>query len=443
MAETICALATPPGTGGIAVVRVSGPTTFAVLDLLFPDLGILNQPTHTVRLGWVRDREGQATDQALVTVFRAPKSYTGEDMAEVSCHGGRVAPGLVLDLLLENGCRLAEPGEFSRRALLAGKLDLTRAEAVHDLVRARSVPAFRAALARYRGALARSVEALTGELRDIHDTLEHHIGFDEDDRTWPDGFRARTRALVRQLDRDIRRSERALAVGDGPGIAIVGRPNVGKSTLFNRLVGDDRALVASRPGTTRDRIEARVPLGDGTATLIDTGGVAFRANGPIARGVGRQTARAIAGAAVVVAVFDGSRPAGPADRRVLEACAAVPVIAVLNKSDVPGRFDAGFLNGNGRGAIRLSALTGRNVGLLRRRLAARLRVPAGDFIANRRQLEALRKCRQSVAAGLGAPDAATAAVELRAALEAVGEVGGPATTDELLDRVFARFCVGK
>jgi len=327
--------------------------------------------------------------------------------------------------------------------VLAGKLSLTQAEAVLELVNARTPGAFRGALDRYQGALARVVAGFEEELKDVTAGLEHHLGFDETDSPWPPDTRPRTRTLYRRLDAAVRQAERARRLDEEPRIAIVGRPNVGKSTLFNRLVGEERAVVSPRPGTTRDRVEARLELGSARVTLVDTGGVAFRAAGTIARAAGRQTRRALEQADLVLAVFDGSLPPKPADRRVVAACPTVPVVYVLNKQDAGTRFPAGFFNGSGRPVVGLSALTGRNVGRLRSMLAARFRAREDGVVANPRQLEMLRACRDAVGRSAAAPDAETAAFELRAALDALGEVDGPAPTEELLDRVFAGFCVGK
>ena len=292
--DTICAVATPTGLGSIAVVRVSGPDALIVLDRAFARLRPSRQPDRTVRLGRVVDEQGTEIDEALVTVFRAPRSYTGENLSEISCHGGACAAPAVVDLLCRLGCRRAEPGEFTRRAVLAGKLTLTRAEAILDLVNARTPAAHRAALNRYHGALALEVEELAEQLRSLHTEAEYHLGFDENDVPRP-GLRARQRRLLRRLDRVISAGERNRFLHEGARVAIVGRPNVGKSTLFNRLLGAERALVTATPGTTRDRIEATLTLGDVPVTLSDTCGIPGRTSGAISRLAAGQTDAAIRG----------------------------------------------------------------------------------------------------------------------------------------------------
>ncbi len=438
--DTICAVATPTGLGSIAVVRVSGPDAIAVLDRAFARLRPSRQPDRTVRLGRVVDEQGTEIDEALVTVFRAPRSYTGENLSEISCHGGACAAPAVVDLLCRLGCRRAEPGEFTRRAVLAGKLTLTRAEAILDLVNARTPAAHRAALNRYHGALALEVEELAEQLRSLRTEAEYHLGFDEDDAPRP-GLRAGQRRLLRRLDRVIAAGERNRFLHEGARVAIVGRPNVGKSTLFNRLLDAERALVTATPGTTRDRIEATLTLGDVPVVLSDTCGIPGRTSGAISRLAARQTDTAIRQADIVLAIFDGSRRAGPGDRRVLAAAADRTTICVLNKADRPARFGVDFLNGQPR--VALSARNGTSVGRLRRMLATRLRPGRETAVSGLRPLAALRDCRAALARAIDAPDAELAAVEITDALHAIESIDIPTGNADVLDRVFARFCVGK
>ena len=438
--DTICAVATPAGLGSIAVVRVSGPDTFPVLDRAFARLRPSRQPARTVRLGRIVDERGTEIDEVLVTVFRAPRSYTGDDLAEVSCHGGACAAPAVVDLLCRLGCRRAEPGEFTRRAVLAGKLTLTRAEAILDIVNARTPAAHRAALNRYHGALALEVEELAEQLRALRAEAEYHLGFDEDDAPRP-GLRTRQRRLLRRLDRVIGAGERNRFLHEGARIAIVGRPNVGKSTLFNRLLGTERALVTDTPGTTRDRIEATLALGDIPVTLSDTCGIPDRTSGAISRLASRQTETAIRQADIVLAVFDGSRRTGPGDRRVLAATANRTTIHVVNKVDRPARFGTDTLNGRPR--VALSARDGTGVGRLRRMLATRLRPGRESAVSGLRPIAALRDCRAALARAIDAPDAELAALEIADALHALESIDAPTDNTDVLDRVFARFCVGK
>ncbi|MEO0081150.1 MAG: tRNA modification GTPase [candidate division WOR-3 bacterium] len=525
--DTICALATPPGTGSIAVIRISGPDTFAVLDRIFSGHRPSRQPSHTVRLGWLTYpagiparvpvtprlpcthalRPGSRIDQVLLTVFRKPRSYTGENMAEISCHGGMLIAETIIGLLRRLGCRLAEPGEFARRAVTAGKLTLTQAEATLDLINARSPTALARALEQYQGELSRKVQRLTSELRDLCALAEHHLGFEELASTCPRALAAGTRRLLRQLEQLIRQVRCSCLLNGGARVTIVGRPNVGKSSLFNRLLGHDRALVTSEPGTTRDRIEALTIFGDVPVTLTDTAGIlgsfgtlrrkpahtpstgvpsevrgniglpaSVAGTSPLktrllgssaksdvsaaAAGYGRwthsraggqrsaagrlaamQTHEALTQADLVIVVFDGSVRPTAADQEILAAVSDRPAIFVLNKLDKPGWREPSFLNGRPRVAV--SALTGANIGRLRTAVARRLRIASSLTAAGNRHLELFNEAHVALGRSLTAANAETAALELETALACLNQIDAPQAGDGTLDRIFARFCVGK
>jgi len=433
--DTVCALATPDGTGSIAVIRISGPDTFRVLDKLLPETRPSRQPARTVRLGWVRDRAGRPVDQVMVAVFGSPRSYTGEEMAELSCHGGAVAAAAILRLLVAGGCRPARPGEFTRRAVLAGKLSLAQAEALLDLVHAPGWSAFASALDRYRGGLTRAVRDLAARLESLHADLEYSLGFE--DAPAPARLKLRLRALRCELDRLLRRADRDRLLNRGARVAIVGRPNVGKSSLFNRLLDEERALVSSAPGTTRDRVEARLMLGTIPLTLTDTCGLFSATRDRFARLGADQTRRAVAEADLVLAVFDGARPASPEDNALVESTRNRPTITVINKSDQPRRFRLPAVNGT---ALSVSCRTGSGIAHLRRRLAARVRSgPAADSA----HLPLLSESRAALSRALASASLELCELELRAALAALDRAENPAADSKLLDRIFSRFCVGK
>jgi tRNA modification GTPase len=394
---------------------------------------------NTCRPGWIHDQDTDI-DQVVLTAYHAPRSYTGEAMAEVSCHGGSVAGSAVLALLCRFGTRLARPGEFTRRAVLNRKLSLSQAEAVLDLVQARTPLAYRSALRRYQGRSATATTGLTQKLGDLLALVEHHIGFDESDAPWPDGFGAANTRLLRRLDAAIRVAERGRYLSEGARVAIIGRPNVGKSTLFNRLLGEERAVVTAVPGTTRDRIEATTVISGIPVLLTDTGGMTSKPGRTISLRTAQQTSEAIARADLVLAVFDRSQDARPGDDKV---AAVENSICVLNKSDLRRRFPTGFLNGKTNSCVELSARIGDNVTSLERLLARRLRPGADAPFSGARQAEALAECRSAVLRSSQAPDAETSAFELHAALEALGRIDPAAADSDILDRVFARFCVGK
>jgi len=441
-ADTICALATAVGFGAIAVVRVSGPKTFRILDRLARNSTASCQPSHTVRLVWLVDRKGRPVDQVLRTVFRSPRSYTGEDMAELSCHGGVVTADRILKLLVAAGCRLAEPGEFTRRAVLNGKLTLSQAEAVLDLVTAGTPAGQAAALARYRGELSRFVGQLGQRLRDLYAETEFELGFEPDEERPADRRTAQIRGLVSELGRVIDQGTRSRFLTDGAQVAIVGRPNVGKSSLFNRLLEQNRALVSPIPGTTRDRVEAQLVINNIPVRLSDTGGVPTRTRHPLTRLAVAQTKAALENADLVLAVFDGSEPAQAADNALLEKLAGRDTIYVVNKNDRPHRLAMSVL---GTAAVSISCRTGNGLSRLRQRIARRLRPGTGSpaLTTNLRHLQVLRQTKTALERSLTAPDLETSAIEIRTALDTLAQIDAPVTNTELLDRVFARFCVGK
>lgn len=440
-ADTICALATAAGRSALAVVRVSGPDAFAVLGQVFPAAHSNRLPARRARTGWLVDEAGGRIDQAVVVAWHGPNSYTGEDLVEISCHGSPLVTDRLLGALIAHGCRRAEPGEFTRRAVLAGKLTLSQAEAIADIVDATSPPALAAALDRYQGASDRLLAVLAGELRELAAAFEHHVSFDESEAEVPVPLVRRRADLLSRLKGMVADARRSRLLNEGCRVAIVGRSNVGKSTLFNRLLGTERAVVAPSPGTTRDRVEAGVALGDARMLLADTAGITARPAGQLARAAAARTEEAIRDADLVLTVFDSSQPVRAADRAVLAAAAGRPGITVLNKADLPARFDATVLNGHARFSV--SALTGRNVGRLRSALARRVRPGTISPLGSARHVGILEDCLAALERSAAAPDAELAALEVRNSLETVDRAAAPDASAAILDRVFARFCVGK
>ena len=442
--DTICALATPAGTGSIAVVRVSGPEALALLDRFLPGHPPSRQRSHTVRLSWFTSPTREPVDQVLVTVFRSPRSYTGEDMAEISCHGGVVAADTLIKLLTSGGCRIAEPGEFTRRAVLAGKLRLSQAEAIADMAAARSEPAFRSAVDRYRGALTGLVAGIAEDLGELLAGIEYDLGFDEHGAGSGVVPRVRIRRIVARLGRTIASAERNRFVGESATVVIIGRPNAGKSSLFNRLVESERAIISSAPGTTRDRVEATAVLSGIPVRFVDTAGLTRRAGTRLSRKAMAQTDKAVEQADIIVAVFDSSRPVGPSDLAVLAGMGNRRAVCVLNKTDLARRFDGSPRAGFPARLSPVSCRTGVGIAGLRARIARILRAgprPRLDF--NRRQIEALTACRDALERAAAARNLETSALEVRSAIDMLNRIDTPAASSDILDRVFARFCVGK
>ena len=447
---TIIAQATPPGEGGIAVIRVSGPDAILLSDRFFAGKRSLARiPGYTIAHGYISDpRIPSVLDEVLVSVFRAPHSYTGEDMTEISCHGGAAAGSAIIRLLLATGkMRPAQPGEFTRRAVLNGKLDLAQAEAIPDLVRAPSEMARQKAAAQLFGAFSRRIDELRGNLLAVQTDLTAALEFADD---LPAGNQrridARLRAARRQLNRLVEQAESGPLLRQGALVVIVGKPNVGKSSLFNCLLEQDRAIVTPLPGTTRDALEANLNVGGIIVRLVDTAG--WRARTGHIEAIGKAKAKHYADRAdALLAVLDSSRSLTREDEDVLAATDGRRAITVLNKTDiVPHRASRLPVAADRlQPCVHVSCRTGAGIPRLRLVLARLFtgHRPDADFIANQRHVDGLRRAARAVdnAARHSALD--TRVQELGSALEALHELLGRVTSDEILDQVFSQFCIGK
>jgi tRNA modification GTPase len=462
--DTITALVTAPGTAGLAVLRVSGADALGVSDRVFRGTAALARATgHTLHHGWAvdgsrRDERGgeRRLDEVVAAVFRAPRSFTGEDTVEWSCHGGAVPARRVLDALVAAGARLAGPGEFSLRAYLHGRMDLAQAEAVADLVQAETESAGDLALAQLAGGLSRRLAAIETRLLDAAAEVEARVDFAEDvgGVEIPAHVREVIRGVLVELSTLLESAVWARAVREGASVPIVGQPNAGKSSLFNALLGEDRAIVAAEPGTTRDRVSERLEIAGVPVTLSDTAGVRDARDPVEAMGVARSLA-ALEGAAVVLWVVDGSQPFDSAGDPLPAQLAGRRVLAAITKSDlgevVEGSDLAQATHAAEWWAVNVCALTGEGLAELRSSLADLLGAgnPGGlaSAVANPRHTDALARARAALArageaADSGAPGEIVA-LELRDSLAAVGEVTGRHASEELLERIFSRFCIGK
>ncbi|MGA2351157.1 MAG: tRNA uridine-5-carboxymethylaminomethyl(34) synthesis GTPase MnmE [Terracidiphilus sp.] len=456
MTETIAAISTPPGRGGIGIVRLSGPEAATITAQLVR----LRQPLEhaRARLAEVLD-EGSAADtpcidEALVTLFSAPHSYTAEDLVEIAAHGSPVVLELLLRRALKLGARLAEPGEFTQRAFLAGRLDLTQAEAVRDLIDAQTLTQARQAASQMGGALSRRVAPVKLALVELIALLEAGIDFAEDDvDVTPRSEIARRIGELTPLLSALEASfARGRIIHDGLTLAIVGRPNVGKSSLFNRLAERDRAIVTATPGTTRDTVTERISLDGIPLELVDTAGLRDGLEEAEQLGI-RRSREALADAALVVIVLDATEPLNDEEHRLLAAVEGRSALVAVNKSDLVGE-----LNKSGRPlpdcgavpALATSALTGQGIPELRERLLA---LATGGAAAEPGMLTSLRH-QQAVAAALTAlTDAGRAnasavphemiLLDLYGALGALDSLTGQTTSDDILNLIFSTFCIGK
>lgn len=450
--DTIAALATPAGTAALAVLRLSGPETGRLATEIF---GTTPLPRH-VRHADYRARDGRLLDNVLATFFQGPRSYTGEDALEISCHGNPFIAQKILEDLFARGCRPAEPGEFTQRAFLNGKMDLSQAEAVMDLIHARSERALAAAQHQLRGALGRRLGVLTDGLLAVLARIEAYIDFPEEDLPPED------RDLVaRELERITLEADRLLATNhygellrEGIKTVIIGAPNAGKSSLLNRLVGHDRALVSAEPGTTRDFIEERIMVGAHMLRLIDTAGLNPSPGSLEKLGMEKTLERA-AEADLFLVVVDASlpTPALPAD--LISRLRKENALVVLNKIDlVPdsedrlGRLELPV----SLESFPISALTGSGIdGLVSAitRHADSFQQDVGeDFVAiNARHSHALEKARNDLREGrkklLNSIPIELVSSDLRSSLDALGEILGKIDNERMLDHLFATFCIGK
>ena len=442
MSDTIAAIATGGTISAIGIVRVSGPGALAAADAVFRPADGRPMSAHADRLlvyGRLLDARGRVLDLCLCTVSRAPHSYTGEDTAELQCHGSPVVLRAALEALFAAGARQAGPGEFTKRAFLNGRLDLTEAEAVID------------AAGQLGGALSRRAEAVYSDVVDIISHFDAVLDYPDEDIE-PFELRAyaeRLDAGAAELRRLLASFERGRVLREGLPAAIIGRPNAGKSSLLNALLGYERAIVTAQPGTTRDTIEEKALLGGVLLRLTDTAGLRAASDEAEREGVRRAFAAA-EGAELVLAVFDGSQPLSGADGETLAAArGAKRAICVLNKADLPQALDAGEFSGFDA-VVRLSARTGDGLGELAEVIAALFpapEAPAGEILTNARQAEAVQRALaaldaacEALAAGF-TPDAVL--TEAEEALDALAELTGRSVRDDVTERIFSRFCVGK
>ena len=459
-ADTICAPATSAGTGAIAVIRVSGPDALAVVDrvVAFRSGTAAAATGYTVKFG-----NAAGLDDVLVSIFRAPRSYTGEDAAEISCHASPYIVGALLDKLTEAGCRLAEPGEFTRRAYVNGKMDLAQAEAVADVIAASSAAQHRVAMNQLRGGYSAELRGLRGQLLELTSLLELELDFSEEDVEFAD--RSRLRELLdtacahcRQLADSFRLGN---AIKNGVPVAIVGAPNSGKSTLLNALLRDDRAIVSDIPGTTRDTVEETCVIDGVLFRFIDTAGIREASDEVERLGIER-TFRKIGEAEIVLGVVDASMPQEAVSAAISAIAERVDparqkLLILLNKADKsdasPCRSEPSSCHSErseeSYALLRISAKHGAGLEELRAALAARAGIASatGTLVTNARHAAALREAADALRAvsdGLdrGIPSDLLAE-DLRAALASLGSITGLISTDEVLGEIFSKFCIGK
>ncbi len=461
ISDTICAVSTPHGKGGIAVVRVSGPDALPTVMKSWKGANLAAAPSHTLHFGRIVYPDGETLDEVVASVFRAPHSFTGEDVVELSCHGSTWVQSQIVALLIANGCRAAEGGEFTRRAFLNRKLDLSQAEAIADVIASSSRAAHRIAVSQMRGGFSRMLSALREKLLEFVSLIELELDFSEEEVEFAD--RTRLVALAEDINATLSRLADSFAIGNaiknGIPVAIVGEPNAGKSTLLNRLLHDDKALVSDIRGTTRDAIEDTIDLGGLTFRFIDTAGIRQTDDTIESMGIER-TFKKISEAGIVLWMIDATQPldnipAVAAD--ILPRTKGKTLIAVVNKID---RLDPDTLASVHKAiekatpstrAAFISAKCDIDVDRLEQMLLEAAQIPDNDpdavVVANARHYDALVHARDAIQraiAGLKAGISGDfAAQDIRECMHYLGEITGEITTDEVLGSIFSRFCIGK
>ncbi len=456
--DTITAVATPAGEGGIAVIRVSGPGAFEAVEPFFvahEDKKLSSRPANTICWGKFMDPAGLPVDQVLVSIFRAPQSYTGQDVIEISCHGGLAVTKKILALLLGRGVRHAEPGEFTRRAFLNGKLDLTQAEAVLDLIHAKSERSLDSAIRQLSGSLSRTFKELKDELIRLLAHMEAHLDFPEEDLAVDvkDGMQGQFTKVREKISALITGFARNQLIREGILVTLVGKPNVGKSSIFNALLERDRALVSDLPHTTRDQLEEALEIRGFFVRLRDTAGLISAAGHPLDKMGMDRTIDALHESHMVLFTVDSSASFEETDRHVFQH---IPqdkkVIVLLNKSDLSSRIQEKEMKSfvGDKSAIHLSAKTREGFKELEQQIADFLEQETsetGEQITKLRHkkaleasLETLRRAEQSFQERMSlefvTPD-------LRVTLEAIKELTGEVYSEDLLDVIFSEFCIGK
>ena len=464
---TICAIATPAGSGGIAVIRVSGSNAMQLCDNIFKAANtkktLATQPANTTLYGHIYDRE-EVVDEVVATLFRAPHSFTGEDTVEIACHGSQYIQQRIITLLLSAGCRMAEPGEFTRRAFASGRIDLSQAEAVADLIAATSASAHRLAMNQMRGQFSRRLDDLRLQLLEFVSLIELELDFSEEDVQFAD--RTRLNALIQEIGNEIGRLAQSFAVGNaiknGVPVAIVGETNAGKSTLLNRLVHDERALVSDIHGTTRDVIEDTITLGGTLFRFIDTAGIRETDDTIESMGIERTFGK-LQQSDIAVWLIDSTSPQHEIvelAQRILPLCDEKKLIIAFNKADLlcdkkscqlDTLQDTLLQLRPGTPTLRISAKNDRGIDELERQLITAAQLPTADnndvIVTNARHHQALMLAldainRVSDGLAMGIPTDFVAQ-DIRECMHHLGEITGQISTDEILGSIFARFCIGK
>jgi len=460
MEDTIAAIATPPGEGAIGIIRLSGEETLRILGEIFVTSKgkRLEAPlSHKLYYGYILDPVKRAKiDEVMLAYMKGPHSYTREDMAEIFCHGGTLVMKSILELVINSGARLAKPGEFTLRAFLNGRIDLTQAEGVNDLIRAKNEASLKMALGILEGRLSKEIKGLRDELMGILAQVEVSLDFAEEDLELlsQEVLLARLEAVIRRIEQIIESYDRGRSVREGISLVITGRPNVGKSTLMNAILEENRAIVTPIPGTTRDVLSEQLEISGIPVRIKDTAGLVEDTTDPVeAEGV-RRTWEELRKANIILLVLDGSQPLDTLpERTILENSRDKELLVIINKIDLPQVITEAELRNHfhQREIIRVSAKQGEGLPILRRRLAELVQTkdPSGEgpVLTRLRHKEGLLRVKRHLLLVKENMEASLPeeiwSIDLREAIVGLGEIVGENYTPDLLERIFSEFCIGK
>lgn len=459
--DTICAISTPAGTGGIAVIRISGSKAIETVMKSWRGADLRKAATHTAHFGTIVYPDGETLDEVVSTVFRCPHSFTGEDTVELSCHGSQWIQSQLVAQMISNGCRAAEGGEFTRRAFMNGKIDLSQAEAIADVIASSSRASHRIAVSQMRGGFSAMLAGLREQLLEFVSLMELELDFSEEDVEFAD--RTRLIDLAKHIDSVITNLADSFSVGNaiknGVPVAIVGETNAGKSTLLNRLLHDDKAIVSDIRGTTRDAIEDTINLGGITFRFIDTAGIRDTSDKIESIGIDR-TFQKIDNASIILWMIDGTQATGnirETAEKIMPHCQGKQLIAVINKSDKLNNSTIQAIQSeisNISDRIRTITISAKNdiaVDRLEQMLVESAGIPENDpnavVVTNARHYDALCHAQEAICRAIDGLQSGLSgdfvSQDIRECMHYLGEITGEITTHEILGSIFSRFCIGK